>query len=84
MPDVLEAMPFGATGREGQHRIAPVQGLDGGLLVDTEHRRVGRRVKVEANDVAHFLDELWIVRQPERLGPMRLQAEGLARSHWAM
>src|SRR6266700_6913066 len=35
--DVLEAVALGSTGRQGQHRIASVEGLDGGLLVQAEY-----------------------------------------------
>ena len=35
------------------------------------------RIQIEPDDVAHFLDQQRIVRQLKRLGPMRLQAEGV-------
>jgi hypothetical protein len=36
MPVVLESMPFGATGRQGQDGIETIQGLDRRFLVYTE------------------------------------------------
>src|SRR5438270_13192862 len=37
---ILEAMALGAPGRERQHRIESIQGLNGRLLVHAEHRRM--------------------------------------------
>src|SRR5258708_14767005 len=43
MTVILEAMSFGATRRERQHRIEAIQCLDGSLFVDAEHGRMLRR-----------------------------------------
>jgi len=48
---VLKAMALGATGRQGQYRVFTVQGLNGGLLIHTEHRRMGGRVKIQPNNI---------------------------------
>src|SRR5271169_473758 len=61
MPVVLEAVPFGASGRERQDGIETIQGLNGGLLIDAEHGCVLRRVQIEAQDVGGFGFELGIV-----------------------
>jgi hypothetical protein len=37
---VFKAVTFQPSGRERQHRIEPVQGLNGRLLIDAEHRGV--------------------------------------------
>src|ERR1700730_8473427 len=48
VPVVLEAMTFGASWGERQDGIETIQGLNGGLLIDPEHRRVLRRAQIEA------------------------------------
>jgi hypothetical protein len=42
------------------------------------HRGQGpfRWAQIQANDVAHFLDEQWVLGESEGLRPMRLQGEG--------
>jgi hypothetical protein len=35
---VLESVAFNSTGGERQHGIEPIQSLNGGLLIDAEHR----------------------------------------------
>lgn len=61
VPVVLEAMTFGASWGERQDGIETIQGLNGGLLIDAEHRRVLRRAQIEAKDVGGFGFELGIV-----------------------
>src|SRR5262249_12095081 len=39
-------------------------------------QRLGRRIQIQADDVAHLVDEQRVGRELERLLPMRLQAEG--------
>jgi hypothetical protein len=58
---VLEAVAFGASGRERQDGIETIQSLNGGLLIDAEHGRVLRRAQIEAEDVGRFAFELGIV-----------------------
>ena len=45
------------------------------FFIDAEHQRTIRRVEVEADDVAHLLDEQRIGRQLEGLAAVRLQRE---------
>ena len=59
-----------------QHGLRPVEGLDLGLLVDTEHERLIRWSKIETDDIAHLLDEVRIVGELERPAEVGLQAEG--------
>ena len=40
-----------------QQRLGAVQRLDLRLLVDAEHQRLVRRGQVQADDVAHLVDE---------------------------
>ena len=40
---VFKAVALQPPGRQWQHRIKPVQGLDGGLFVHAKHRRMLRR-----------------------------------------
>jgi hypothetical protein len=61
VPVILEAMTFGASGGERKDGIETIQGLNGGLLIDTEHRRVLWRTQIEAEDVGGFGFELGIV-----------------------
>lgn len=61
MPVVFESVALGATGGKPQHRIEPVQRLNGGLLIDTEHGRMLRRAQVQPDDVRRFGFEIRIV-----------------------
>ena len=56
-----------------QNRLRALKGLNLRLLVEGEHGGIGRRIHVEADDVAHLLDELGVRRHLERLGQMRFQ-----------
>ena len=58
---VLKAVTFGAAWRERQDGIQTIQGLNGGLLIDTEHGRVLGRVQIEAEDVGRFGFEIGII-----------------------
>ena len=61
MAVVLKAMPFGPSWRERQHRIEPIQGLDGSLFIQAEDCGVRRWVKIQANDVRRLLFKFRIV-----------------------
>ena len=58
----------------GQSGLGAVEGLDLALLVDRQHDGVGRRINVEADDVAQLVDELRIVGQFELAPPVRCEA----------
>ena len=68
-----------AAGRQArthrQQRRGAIERLDLALLVHAEHQGAIRRMQIQPDDVAHFVDEQRILRQLERLGPMRLQRE---------
>ena len=67
--------------RQDRHRA--VQGLDLRLLVDAEHDRVRRHVRVgtevEPADVGDLADQLGVGGEPERLGLPRLDPVGPPR-----
>src|SRR5260221_11774940 len=54
MTVILEAMSFGATRRERQHRIEAIQCLDGSLFVDAEHGRMLRRGSGQSEEIGRF------------------------------
>ena len=70
---------MGASFREprakGQDRRGPIEGLDLGLLVDTQHEGAFGRVDVEPDDVADLVDEERVRRELEGFGQMGLEPE---------
>ena len=73
MTIVFKPVPFGASRRQGQHRIKAVQSLNGGLLIHAEHRRVLRRIHVQTNDVGRLLLKQRVVGSHVAIQPMRLE-----------
>src|SRR4051812_37229373 len=71
---VIVRAPFDLPRTHRQQRLRAIEGLDLALLVDADHQRLVRRIEIEPDNVAHLLDELWIGRELERLGAVRLQA----------
>src|SRR6202171_4962763 len=57
---------------QGQARLGAVQGLDLGLLIDTEDHGVGGRIDIQADDVADHSGELRIVGKLEGADPVRV------------
>jgi hypothetical protein len=53
----------------------PLECLDLAFLVDAQHQGVIRRVQVQADDVAHLLDEERVVQSLKLVEAMRLQPE---------
>src|ERR1700686_118523 len=53
--------------------LGTVERLDLALLIDGQNHGMGRRVDVEADDVAHLGRELRVVRELERANAMRLK-----------
>ncbi len=64
----------GAALLHGQAGLGTVERLDLALLVDREDDGVGRRIDIEADDVAQFGDELRVGGELELLDPVRLKA----------
>jgi hypothetical protein len=58
-----------------QDRLRPLQRLDLRFLVDREDHGIRRRRHVQSHDFPNLLHELWIERDLEALGTMRLQPE---------
>ena len=75
MPVVLEAVTLGSSRRKRQNGIEPIQGLDGGFLIDAEHGGMLRRPQIQADNVGRFAFELRIVA-----GQVTLQAMGFQAS----
>ena len=73
MTEILKPMTLGPSRRERQHRIEPVEGLDGALFVHAEDGGMGWRDQIESNDVGGFGFESGIVGSHEVAQPMRLQ-----------
>jgi hypothetical protein len=45
------------SGAHGQQRLRTIERLDLRFLVDAQHQRFGRRVEVQAHDIAHLRHE---------------------------
>ena len=67
-------MPFGASWRQRQDRVQPIEGLNRRLLVDAEHHGVLRRIEVQADHIRGFRLEFGIGRPHVPLESMGLQA----------
>jgi hypothetical protein len=59
---VLEAVSLSAPRRQRQHGVESVPGLNSGFPVDTEDRRMGRRMQIEPNHIGGLGFDLGIVR----------------------
>jgi hypothetical protein len=66
-------MALGATGRQPQYRIEPVERMDGRFLIHREYGVIGR-LHVQPYHVRRFEFELEVVRLRVSLKPMRPQA----------
>src|SRR5207253_1567452 len=75
MADIVVRAALRLAGAHRQERLGPIEGLNLRLLVHAEHQGALRRIEVEADDVADFLDEQGMGRQLEAGGAMRLQAK---------
>jgi len=73
MPVVLKPVALGASRRQRQNGIEPVQRLDGGLFIHTEHGSVLRRIEVQAQNIHGFTFELGIVARQVTFQTMRLE-----------
>ena len=90
MPVVFEPMPLGSPGRKREHRIKPIQSLNGGLLIYAKHGGVLRRFHIQPDYVGSFAFKVWIVARHISLQPMWLQPclrqdavhAGLAYAHF--
>ena len=55
---VFKTVALQAPGRQWQHRIKPVQALDGGLFVHAKHRRMLRRFDVQSDNIGRLESEI--------------------------
>ena len=74
MPVVLKAMSLCSPRRERQYRIEPVEGLNGGLFINAEHRGVLWRMQIQSDDVGGLFLEVRIVRSHVAIEPLRFEA----------
>jgi len=63
VPLVVMGVPFDLPGSHREQRLGAIQRLDLRFLIDAEHQRVVWRVEIEADDVAHLVNEERICRQ---------------------
>ena len=77
MPDVVVGDAFDIAQSHRQHRLSALQRLDLAFFVDAQHYGVIRRIQIQSDDVAHFLDEERVVGQFEGPLAVRLHAEQL-------
>lgn len=77
VPHIVETPPPRHSRDHRQHRRGPLKGLDPRFLVHREHHRVRRRGEIETDDVTDLVDQERVWRDPEGLGPPRLQAKGV-------
>ena len=75
IPDVVMGALLGMPGLHRQRLLGPVQRLDLGLLVHTQHDRVLRRRQIQPDDVGDLGDQLGIGGELERLRPPRRHPE---------
>ena len=82
--DVIVGDPFDVAQPHRQHRLGAVERLDLGFLVDTQHDGVVGRVEIEADDIAHLLDEEGVVGELEVALAVGLDGERLPALHGAL
>jgi hypothetical protein len=73
VPLIVMSAPFGLPWSHGQQRRGAIQRLDLRFLIDAQHQPVVRRVEIEADDIAHRVNEEGIGRQLEGFAAVRLQ-----------
>ncbi len=64
VPEIFKAVALGASRAQRQHRVEAIQRLNGALFIHTKHRRVLRRMEIEADDVSGFAS-----RNPDHCWP---------------
>ncbi len=74
---VFKTMALQPPGREGQHRIKPVQGLDGGFFVHAKHGRMLGRFDVQPDNIGRLGLEIGVVGSHVTFDPMGLKPGAL-------
>jgi hypothetical protein len=72
---VFEAVTLSPAGRQRQHRIQPIQGLDRSLLIHAKCRCMLRRPEVQTDNVSRLLLKGGIVGSHIAIQAMRLQTQ---------
>jgi hypothetical protein len=72
--EILEAVPLGPAGRQGQHRIEAIERWDGRLLVRREDDGVLRRIQIQTQHIGRLFFELRIIGQHVTFEGVRLVA----------
>src|SRR6185436_13514673 len=75
MTYVIVASTLGIARLHRQEGLSPIERLDLRFLVDAKHESTVWRVQIEADNIAHLLDELRVLGQFERLYAVRLKAK---------
>ncbi len=75
MPNVVVGLSLGLAQAHGQDRLSTLERLNLRFLVDTQDDRVIRWVHIQANNVAYFFDQLWVLRETKRFRAVRLKPE---------
>jgi hypothetical protein len=70
---VLKAVALQSARRQWQHRIEPIQSLDGSLFVDAKHRRMLRRFDIQPNNIGRLELEIRVVGSHVAFDPMGLK-----------
>jgi hypothetical protein len=71
---VLESMTLGTPRSKRQHRVKPIQCLNGSLFIHAEHRCMTRWVEIMPDDIGNFGFKVWIVAGHIAFEPVRLQS----------
>jgi len=77
VPDVVVSPSRGQARSHRQEWRGAIERLNLALLVHAEHQRAIRRMQVQPDDIADFVDQQRIFRELERFGAMRVQRERL-------
>ena len=75
VPLVVVRPPFDLPGLQRQQRLRAIERLNLRLLIHAEDRGMSGRMQIQPDDVPDLFDQQRIVRQFERLAPVRLQPE---------
>ena len=75
VPDIVVGVALDVAQAHRQRRLRAIERLNLRLFIHAQHHRVVRRVEVQPDDVAHFLDEERIGGQLEGLRQVRLDPE---------
>ena len=76
MPLIVVGAPLSLSRSHRQNGLSAIERLDRTVLVGAEHQCPFGRIEIQADNVAYLLHQLWVGRELECLGPVRLQAKG--------